>query len=165
NDAHLPAYVGDLALFEGGNVVAVDVDFALGGQNLPQDQLEKSGFARARMPQQKDELAGFCLEVDVFQSQAAALLVLHGHVLKIYHWYFWHWLYVSVVSNSARGSKTDPAARWPAGRIYAGTPGVFQYLAGLLDRYFLTIRATLKTMASSNSRRSRPVSFLIFSSR
>ena len=34
-----------------------------------------------------------------------------------------------------------------------------------LVRYFLTIRATLKVMASSNSRRSRPVSFLIFSSR
>ncbi len=32
-------------------------------------------------------------------------------------------------------------------------------------RYFFTIRATLKVMASSNSRRSRPVSFLIFSSR
>ena len=32
-------------------------------------------------------------------------------------------------------------------------------------RYFLTISATLKVMASSNSRRSRPVSFLIFSSR
>src|SRR5699024_11894270 len=36
---------------------------------------------------------------------------------------------------------------------------------GLEDRYFLTIRATLKTMASSNSRRSRPVIFLIFSRR
>ena len=34
-----------------------------------------------------------------------------------------------------------------------------------LVRYFLTISATLKVMASSNSRRSRPVSFLIFSSR
>ena len=34
-----------------------------------------------------------------------------------------------------------------------------------LVRYFLTMRATLKVMASSNSRRSRPVSFLIFSSR
>ena len=32
-------------------------------------------------------------------------------------------------------------------------------------RYFLTMRATLKMIASSNSRRSRPVSFLIFSSR
>ena len=34
-----------------------------------------------------------------------------------------------------------------------------------LVRYFFTIRATLKVMASSISRRSRPVSFLIFSSR
>ena len=34
-----------------------------------------------------------------------------------------------------------------------------------LVRYFLTISATLKVMASSNSRRSRPVSFLIFSRR
>ena len=34
-----------------------------------------------------------------------------------------------------------------------------------LVRYFLTIRATLNVMASSNSRRSSPVSFLIFSSR
>ena len=34
-----------------------------------------------------------------------------------------------------------------------------------LVRYFFTISATLKVMASSNSRRSRPVSFLIFSSR
>ena len=41
----------------------------------------------------------------------------------------------------------------------------YQYLAGLLDRYFFTISATLKTIASSNSRRSRPVSFLIFSRR
>ena len=32
-------------------------------------------------------------------------------------------------------------------------------------RYFLTMRATLKVMASSNSRRSRPVSFLIYSRR
>ena len=32
-------------------------------------------------------------------------------------------------------------------------------------RYFLTISATLKVMASSNSRRSSPVNFLIFSSR
>ena len=34
-----------------------------------------------------------------------------------------------------------------------------------LVRYFLTIRANLKVMASSNSRRSSPVSFLIFSRR
>ena len=34
-----------------------------------------------------------------------------------------------------------------------------------LVRYFLTISATLKVMASSNSRRSSPVSFLIFSRR
>ena len=34
-----------------------------------------------------------------------------------------------------------------------------------LVRYFFTIRATLKVIASSNSRRSRPVSFLIFSRR
>jgi len=32
-------------------------------------------------------------------------------------------------------------------------------------RYFLTISATLKVIASSNSRKSRPVSFLIFSRR
>ena len=99
DDPHLPAYVGDLVFFQGGNVVAVDIHLALGGQDLAQDQLEQGGFARARVPQQKDELAGFCLEVDVLQGQAAALLVLHGHVLKIYHWYFWHWLYVSVVSD------------------------------------------------------------------
>ena len=36
---------------------------------------------------------------------------------------------------------------------------------GRETRYFLTISATLKMMASSNSRRSRPVSFLIFSRR
>ena len=67
----------------------------------------------------------------------------------------------------------DPQKNRPAsvssGRL--GTPAgdaaqrVHQYLAGLLDRYFLTIKATLKTIASSNSRRSRPVSFLIFSRR
>ena len=67
----------------------------------------------------------------------------------------------------------DPQKNRPAsvssGRL--GTPTgdaaqrVHQYLAGLLDRYFLTIKATLKTIASSNSRRSRPVSFLIFSRR
>ena len=34
-----------------------------------------------------------------------------------------------------------------------------------LVRYFFTIKATLKVMASSNSRRSKPVSFLIFSRR
>ena len=34
-----------------------------------------------------------------------------------------------------------------------------------LVRYFFTIRATLKVMASSNSRRSSPVCFLIFYSR
>ena len=34
-----------------------------------------------------------------------------------------------------------------------------------LVRYFLTMRATLKVMASSNSRKSSPVSFLIFSRR
>ena len=67
----------------------------------------------------------------------------------------------------------DPQKNRPAsvssGRL--GTPTgdaaqrMHQYLAGLLDRYFLTIKATLKTIASSNSRRSRPVSFLIFSRR
>ena len=40
-----------------------------------------------------------------------------------------------------------------------------QYFTGLAMRYFLTINATLKTMASSNSRRSSPVSLLIFSRR
>ena len=39
------------------------------------------------------------------------------------------------------------------------------YASMRLVRYFLTIKATLKVMASSNSRRSRPVSFLIFSRR
>ena len=34
-----------------------------------------------------------------------------------------------------------------------------------LDKYLRTISATLKTMAWSNCRRSRPVSFLIFSRR
>ena len=36
-------------------------------------------------------------------------------------------------------------------------------MAGLAERYFLTISATLKTMASSKLRRSRPVSLRIFS--
>ena len=47
----------------------------------------------------------------------------------------------------------------PGGRLilYASIPR--------LVRYFFTIRATLKVIASSNSRRSRPVSFLIFSRR
>ena len=40
-----------------------------------------------------------------------------------------------------------------------------QYLIGFASRYFLTISATLNTMASSNSRRSSPVIFLIFSRR
>ena len=40
-----------------------------------------------------------------------------------------------------------------------------QYFTGLALRYFFTIRATLNTMASSNSRRSSPVRRLIFSSR
>ena len=39
-----------------------------------------------------------------------------------------------------------------------------QYLTGLDSRYLLTISATLNTIASSNSLRSRPVIFLIFSS-
>ncbi len=41
----------------------------------------------------------------------------------------------------------------------------YQYLTGSAIRYFLTISATLKTIASSNSRRSRPVRRLIFSRR
>jgi len=49
--------------------------------------------------------------------------------------------------------------------LFANDRRPAQYLAGLALRYFLTISATLKTMASSNSRRSRPVSFLIFSRR
>src|SRR5699024_11047307 len=69
DDPHLPAYVGDLVFFQGGNVVAVDIHLALGGQDLAQDQLEQGGFARARVPQQKDELARPCLEVDVLQGQ------------------------------------------------------------------------------------------------
>ena len=40
----------------------------------------------------------------------------------------------------------------------------YQYFMGFDTRYFLTMSATLNTIASSNSRRSRPVSFLIFSS-
>ncbi len=57
----------------------------------------------------------------------------------------------------------DPAAFEKAGETfnkakpYASMPR--------LVRYFLTINATLKVMASSNSRRSKPVSFLIFSNR
>ena len=41
----------------------------------------------------------------------------------------------------------------------------FQFSMPRETRYFLTISATLKVMASSNSRRSSPVSFLIFSRR
>ena len=44
-------------------------------------------------------------------------------------------------------------------------PGVDVYLFSREDRYLRTISATLKTMAWSNWRRSRPVSFLIFSRR
>ena len=51
----------------------------------------------------------------------------------------------------------------------AAEGGLFSYVVYAsmprLVRYFLTIKATLKVMASSNSRRSRPVSFLIFSRR
>ena len=39
-----------------------------------------------------------------------------------------------------------------------------QNFTGFAERYFLTISAILKTIAWSNSRRSRPVSFFIFSS-
>ena len=42
---------------------------------------------------------------------------------------------------------------------------VYQDSIPLEMRYFLTMRATLKVMASSNSRKSKPVSFLIFSRR
>lgn len=41
----------------------------------------------------------------------------------------------------------------------------YQNFTGLADRYFLTISAILKMIAWSNSRKSRPVSFLIFSRR
>ena len=44
------------------------------------------------------------------------------------------------------------------------TSGSAYSLVGWESRYFLTISATLKVTAWSNSRRSRPVSFLIFSS-
>ena len=61
----------------------------------------------------------------------------------------------------AGGVKTGRHRRGclPGGRLilYASIPR--------LVRYFFTIRATLKVIASSNSRRSRPVSFLIFSRR
>ena len=61
----------------------------------------------------------------------------------------------------AGGAKTGRHRRGclPGGRLilYASIPR--------LVRYFFTIRATLKVIASSNSRRSRPVSFLIFSRR
>ena len=40
-----------------------------------------------------------------------------------------------------------------------------QYFTGFAIRYFLTMSATLNTIASSNSRRSRPVRRLIFSRR
>ena len=50
-------------------------------------------------------------------------------------------------------------------RLAAVLPYVINQRFSLEERYFLTIRATLKMMAWSNSRRSRPVSFLIFSSR
>ena len=48
---------------------------------------------------------------------------------------------------------------------HLGTLSNFHASMPRLVRYFFTISATLKVMASSNSRRSSPVSFLIFSSR
>ncbi len=45
---------------------------------------------------------------------------------------------------------------------FIGNPD--QNFTGFAERYFFTISAILKTIAWSNSRRSRPVSFFIFSS-
>ncbi len=57
--------------------------------------------------------------------------------------------------------KAPPSQRLPTWELYP----IFHASMPRLVRYFFTISATLKVMASSNSRRSSPVSFLIFSSR
>ena len=60
----------------------------------------------------------------------------------------------------ARQKREAPAPVPPWDPLYS-----IQASIPRLVRYFFTMRATLKVMASSNSRRSRPVSFLIFSRR
>lgn len=64
---------------------------------------------------------------------------------------------------------SETSAQTPQAPAFQPGPAHFLYAVQesmpRLVRYFLTIRATLNVMASSNSRRSRPVSFLIFSSR
>lgn len=72
---------------------------------------------------------------------------------------------------ASRAVHTAPENRWlfcrrrHCERLYClQQRAVYQNFTGFAERYFFTIRAILNTIAWSNSRRSRPVSFFIFSS-
>ena len=144
DDADGPPQVGNLLFLDPFQLEAVDMDAAAGGRELRGQQVDDGGFSGAGGADQEDEFAIFNLEVDAADG-FGAVVVGFGDILKF-----------------------DPSLLLLyLLRLGSGRSGYSIYTTRLSRelRYFLTISATLNTMAWSNSRRSSPVSFLIFSSR
>ena len=70
----LVAPAGDLAVAERAQVLAEDADLAAGGPVHGGDQVQQRGFARARRPHERDELALVDLEVDVVERDDVELV-------------------------------------------------------------------------------------------
>src|SRR5215471_987699 len=79
------AQVGNLPVGDLGQVLAGDVDPALAGPLLSQDQPQEGGLARARRADQEDELALLDVETDVLQSRPALVGVRLSDVIEVDH--------------------------------------------------------------------------------
>ena len=101
---------------------------------------------------------------------------------RTYYKYFQSWPLIKAMPSRPKRQTEKADKELCAGRHQAGrrtakhiagrgsraarpAPPKTQYLTGLASRNIINISATLNTMASSNSRRSRPVRRLIFSRR
>ena len=85
--AHLAAQIRHLAALDGGQVLIVDINFALGGLFFHLDQFEECGFARAGMAQDKNEFPFINVDVDIFQRHIFIILgfIYFGNMFKIDH--------------------------------------------------------------------------------
>ena len=83
--ADLPPQVRDLPGREPDEVLAQDVDLALGGPLLLEHKPEERGLAGAARADQEDELALFDVERDALECSALLARVQLGHVCKSDH--------------------------------------------------------------------------------
>ena len=85
DESHLPAQLRHLPGRHLGQVPAQDVNTPGGGALLTQGQAQEGRFARARGPDEEDELAALDLDGDVVERRACASLVDLGHVVESDH--------------------------------------------------------------------------------